>query len=68
MAGLTNLFTITTSLGSGIMTAAIHSATGSYIPAFYVAIAAAVIGCTCVLIMPKIKPVDIVEAAEVSEV
>lgn len=68
MTGLTNLFTITTSLGSGIMTAAIHSATGSYIPAFYVAIAAAVIGCTCVLIMPKIKPVDIVEAAEVSEV
>lgn len=68
MAGLTNLFTITMSLGSGIMTAAIHSATGSYIPAFYVAIAAAVIGCTCVLIMPKIKPVDIVEAAEVSEV
>lgn len=68
MAGLTNLFTITTSLGSGIMTAAIHRATGSYIPAFYVAIAAAVIGCTCVLIMPKIKPVDIVEAAEVSEV
>ncbi len=58
MAGLTNLFTITTSLGSGLMTAAIHSATGSYIPAFYVAIAAAVIGCTCVLVIPKAKPVD----------
>lgn len=58
MAGLTNLFTIATSLGSGLITAAIHSATGSYIPAFYVAIAAAVLGCTCILLLPRKKPVD----------
>lgn len=64
MAGLTNLFTITTSLGSGFITAAIHSATGSYIPAFYVAIAAAVIGCTCILLLPKRRPVDAIEQME----
>lgn len=64
MAGLTNLFTISTSLGSGLITAAIHSATGSYIPAFYVAIAAAVIGCTCILLLPKRKPIDMFEQQE----
>lgn len=57
-AGFTNLFTIITSLLSGVMTASIKQATGSYNGAFYVAIAAAVIGCTCIMLLPKEKPVD----------
>lgn len=65
LAGFTNLFTIITSLLSGVMTAAIREATGSYNGAFYVAVMAAVIGCTCILMLPKAKPVDtIAKSAE----
>lgn len=60
MAGLTNLFTISTSLLSGIMTASINTSTGSFIPAFYVAIGCAIIGWLCIVLMPKTKPVDII--------
>lgn len=59
MAGFTNLFTIVTSLLSGVMTASIREQTGSFAGSFYVAIAAAVIGCTIILLLPKTKPVDV---------
>lgn len=58
LAGVTSLFSVITCLLSGIMTAAIKNSTGSYNGSFYIAIAAAVIGCLCVLLLPKIKPVD----------
>ncbi|MBS1401939.1 MAG: MFS transporter [Oscillospiraceae bacterium] len=58
LAGFTNLFTISTSLLSGIITASIRRATGSFNGAFYVAIAAAVVGCACILLMSKVKPID----------
>lgn len=67
LAGFTNLFTISTSLLSGIITASIRRATGSFDGAFYVAIAAAVIGCACILLMPKVKPVDKIDDSQERE-
>lgn len=48
--------TIGISLLSGMITASIRRATGSVNGAFYVAIAAAAVGCACSLLMSKVKP------------
>lgn len=58
LAGFTSMFTIITSLFSGIMTATIVSRTGSFTPAFFISAAVAVIGCAMILMLPKRKPVD----------
>lgn len=56
--GLSAVVSTITCLLSGVITASIRAATGSFNGAFYVAIAAAVIGLALLLAMPKVKPVD----------
>ena len=67
LAGFTSLFSVITCLLSGVMTATIRNATGSYNGAFLIAIAASIIGWLAVMLLPRITPVEKLAASENDE-